>query len=191
MLRFMQHQLLLCTITALLALACAGCDGNDSASNLEPATRPAPPPSPWLKHGESTFVAVADAPEDREMSAAIAQARSTAAQAQQRWSKADQAERQRWFIKWAAPTADQSIEHVWVQPAYWSQFRIEGVLVSDPVRELTDGKAQGDVVSFSVEELSDWIHLNIAPTGAIDFNAPHEGGFTVKILQQRFGKPPP
>jgi uncharacterized protein YegJ (DUF2314 family) len=189
MFRFMQHQLRWLTITALLALACAGCDGNDAASNLEPATRPAPPPSPWLKHGESTFVAVPDAPEDHQMIAAIAQARSTAGQAQQRWSQADQTERQRWFIKWAAPTADQAVEHVWVQPINWSPFRIEGTLVSEPVRELMDGKAQGDLVSFPVEELSDWIHLNSPPNGAIDFNAPHEGGFTVKVLQERFGPP--
>jgi uncharacterized protein YegJ (DUF2314 family) len=172
------------------ALVLTGCDGQDrSASSDSAGAQTDRPPSPWSFREGAAIVSVSEDQDDPNLVAAIAKARATSAEARQNWLKADETQRQNWYIKWAAPTADQSVEHVWVQPINWSQFRVEGRLVNAPVRELIDGKAEGDVVSFPIEELSDWIHAANATSGAIDFNAPYEGGYTVKLLQQKFGSP--
>ena len=131
-------------------------------------------------------------PEDQDdpnLVAAIAKARATSAEARQNWLKADETQRQSWYIKWAAPTTDQSIEHVWVQPINWSQFRVEGRLVNAPVRELVNGKGQGDLVDFPVDELSDWIRYT-STSASGDQRATFEGGFTISALQMKFGDPP-
>jgi hypothetical protein len=85
------------------------------------------------------------------------------------------------------PTADSLIEHVWVQPINWSPFRIEGVLLSQPLRPLDCGRNAGELVSFPADQLADWLHYAADP--ATNPNAPFEGGFTVKALEQAYGKP--
>lgn len=181
--------ILLLTIAPVIS----GCnDGNDSGS--APPAAPAvvgDKPSRWRSKDSSVTVAVPDEDADRELAAAIAQARASAGEARQRWAAAAPQDRSRWSVKWAAPTVDGRVEHVWVQPANWSGFRIEGLLASQPINELACGKTLGELVSFPSDELSDWIHdttVNESPpsSGARTF----EGGFTVKLLEQRYGRPP-
>ncbi len=77
-----------------------------------------------------------------------------------------------------------------MRPLHWSAFRIEGVLASTPANQLTSGKTLGDLVSFPIEELSDWIRYSSdAPLAGGEFDRPYEGGFTVKLLEKRHGKP--
>jgi uncharacterized protein YegJ (DUF2314 family) len=113
---------------------------------------------------------------------------------------ATQAERSLWAVKWAAPrspaaasTAGRdralpidhgSVEHVWVQPITWSAFRIEGTLLSNPTAALEAGRRVGETVSFPIDEVSDWIHFASEDPGSA-----FEGGYTVRVLEERFGKP--
>jgi hypothetical protein len=85
------------------------------------------------------------------------------------------------------PTADSLTEHVWVQPINWSPFRVEGVLLSKPLRPLECGRSAGELVSFPIDELADWLHYAADP--ATNPDAPFEGGFTVKTLEQTYGRP--
>ena len=81
-----------------------------------------------------------------------------------------------------------NIEHVWVKPIVtWSKFRIEGRLANQPVAELACDKTLGQPVSFPIEELSDWVHL-IESSGEEE-EPTREGGFTVKLIEQRYGEP--
>ncbi len=175
------------TLAALLA-AGAGCDREQPAA-VEAA--PPPParhlPSPWHISQQSALIAVAPE-DDPELAGAIRKARATLEEARGRWqtSRADVApDAGGWAVKWAAPTLDGHIEHVWVEPITWSRFRIEGRLASPPKRELLGGASQGELVSFSVEDVSDWVHLI---EGRSD--GPREGGFTIEVLERRYGPPP-
>jgi hypothetical protein len=194
--------------------ACAPQDDQSGATDAGP-TAPGQPSSLWQSLNDSAQVAVPDEANDAELQAAIAQARATDAEARLRWLAAPPEERARWFIKWAAPIAESNddpnasapgaasgaprtgavpatagtvpgtgVEHVWVQPIEWSTFRIEGPLATKPTHDLACGKTANELVSFPVDELSDWIYL---PDG--DFHGKREGGFTVQVLERRFGKP--
>jgi uncharacterized protein YegJ (DUF2314 family) len=110
-------------------------------------------------------------------------ARATAGRARQRW-RADPAGRGSWAVKWASPTVDGGVEHVWVQPLAWSRFRVEGRLTSPPRLPLACGRQAGDLVSFPAEELSDWVHLL---DGTVDGR--REGGYTIDVLVRRHGPP--
>jgi len=69
----------------------------------------------------------------------------------------------------------------------WSPFRVEGILATTPITELECGKIAGDLVSFPIEELTDWMR----DTGRKDANGEPvvEGGYTTKALAKRFGNP--
>ena len=95
-------------------------------------------------------------------------------------------QKKRWAIKWAAPTAEDQIEYVWVRPVAWSSHRIEAVLANTPLNELMCGKTKGDYVSFPIEQMADWIRFL-----SDDFQGHYEGGYTLKILTERYGSPPP
>lgn len=176
-------------------LLLAACDRHKPADTAPPvrasAAREKPPA--WRVENHSLVVAVRDEASDPELLAAIIKAKATSEDARVRWNAANAQERAHWAVKWAAPLAEpangRQAEHVWVKPVNWSPFRIEGVLASEPVDELANGKSLGDLVSFPVDELSDWIHLT-AEGAANDFSGPHEGGFTMKVLEERFGRPP-
>ena len=159
----------------------AGCE------RAEPIPPPQPPPvtpavSAWHASDESAQVAVAA--DDPHLAAAIGRARSTAGQARDRWRAADAHDRARWAVKWAAPTADGGVEHVWVRPVVWTRFRIEGRLANPPTEPLESGRLAGELVSFPAEQLSDWVHLVEGPG-----DGPREGGFTMDLLEQRYGPP--
>jgi uncharacterized protein YegJ (DUF2314 family) len=160
-----------------------GCDRTEPASDPTPndvATRPLR----WESIEGATLVALPTEGEDPEMDAAIAQAQATAEQARQHWTDATGDDRDRWAVKWAAPSTDGRIEHVWVRPESWSSHRIEGTLLSPPVTNLLCGRVRGESVSFPLAELTDWLHAP-APGSSL----PPEGGFTVRLLEQRYGDP--
>ena len=182
----------LCSLCALcFILAFAAVAGCEQQTPTTPA--PVPPvvatkkPSEWQPREGSSIVAVSDEPSDQVLQAAIAQARAEAAAARERWAVSDPTDREQWSIKWAARTVDQSIEHVWVRPVNWSPFRIEGILATTPITELECGRAAGELVSFPIEELTDWMR----DTGRKDAegNPVIEGGYTTKVLADRFGRP--
>jgi uncharacterized protein YegJ (DUF2314 family) len=162
-------------LAALVAIAPGGCGGD--GSDRAPAPAPAPGTAETVDASPATIVRVPAEAADRELQQAMNQARATAGAARSRWLAAPPEERRHWAVKWAAPTADGSIEHVWVRPAAWSRFRVEGVLESEPVHDLASGHGAGDLVSFPFEELSDWVRAD--PAG------PREGGFTLEVLERR------
>jgi hypothetical protein len=167
----------------------------------------------WQRLHDSAVVAVDDPAIQRELKDATAEAHRTLPDARQRWSIAKPAERAVWAVKWAAPLAPRvaeaqdlsagssppakeedtvaaslPVEHVWVQPVNWSQFRIEGVLLATPAGALECGRSAGEIVSFPIDELSDWIHFASDPSAQ---SVPtFEGGYTVSVLEKHFGKPP-
>jgi uncharacterized protein YegJ (DUF2314 family) len=188
----------------LLGLPIAACDRSS-----DPQTTGAPPAavgnhqSPWRGEVRSAVISVGDESVKKDLAAAIAQARATAADARLRWMALAPQDRARWAVKWAAPVApadadatdaDDSggVEHVWVRPINWSPFRIEGVLASEPVQAIAGGKSLGDVVSFPIDELSDWVCFagdakdSLGDTSLV---RPVEGGFTLEILESRYGRP--
>lgn len=134
---------------------------------------------PWHEVGKSHVLA-ADAPQrSPALAEAIEKARATMDQARIRWSQADADERRRWAVKWAAPLESGAVEYLWVTPEHWSPFRVEGVLLNDPVHALLDGAQRGDSVSFPAEELCDWMRLPKQSDGG-----PIEGGFTNAALTE-------
>lgn len=169
-------------LTATLLLG--GCEQPSSEEPRQDAVRQTPPtaPSLWREQGNATFVAMPADETDPELEAAIAEARATADDARSRWQAASAEQRQHWAVKWAAPTSDGRIEHVWVRPAQWTVFRIEGRLLSTPLTPLECGMSAGDLVSLATEALTDWVY---SPPGGQP-----EGGFTTVLLEQRYGRPP-
>ncbi|MCP3904452.1 MAG: DUF2314 domain-containing protein [Planctomycetes bacterium] len=168
-----------CVSLVVLAMLAVGCDleppSAREASTDDVATN-APAPT-WAQRDGSDQVAVRAG--DTELADAIAEARRTAEGARRRWDEASSHERSLWAVKWRAPTADGHHEFVWVEPLHWSLFRIEGRLASPPRRDLACGRGRDELVSFPSDELTDWIYR--PPTG------PDEGGFTVNVLERRYG----
>jgi uncharacterized protein YegJ (DUF2314 family) len=170
-----------------------GCeDGDSRLTESTPAA--ALPESPW-RVGEVNGERSARLPIERddlrkELEAAAERAQQTVNEAREQWRKTPESQRHRWAVKWAAPVAEDenAVEHVWVRPMHWSHFRIEGALLSAPDRSLDaagssgDSPTRGDIVSFPVEELSDWVRWH-----ADNANAERDGGFTIDVLEQAAG----
>jgi uncharacterized protein YegJ (DUF2314 family) len=174
------------TIVLGAAVLAGGCEVESETPErtaVAPVTAPKPAPSAWRTIDESPQVAVpADAP-DAALASARERARASMDDARTRWAAATEDERRSWAIKWAAPTVGGGVEYVWVEPLTWSTHRIEGRLASPPQHELTCGRTKDELVGFPAEELADWVHyLEGDPTG------PREGGFTVDVLERRFGR---
>lgn len=172
---------------ALLALVLLPIACDDVAP---PPPPPPPPPaaasSPWQRE-EGTAVVIAEDGED--LRDAMQAARDTLADANSRWAAADEADRDRWALKWAATSEDgATTEYLWVFPITWSAYRVEGTLASQPSAAIA--RAKGDVVSFPAEEIADWIHTLDGPVHT-HFDGRREGGFTVAVLQDRYGQPKP
>ncbi len=178
------------TLTSLL-IAFGGCSETDVPPS-ETTRRPVQlqeesKPSPWQIIDGSAQIALANETEDAELADAIAKAQASADEARKHWQSATNDERYQWAIKWAAPTIDGEVEHIWIKPiTNWSKFRIEGKLANQPLAELACDKTLGQAVSFPIEELSDWVQII---SGTNDDEALQKGGFTIKLLEQRFGEP--
>ena len=170
-----------------------GC--NDKATDdTPPPAPPTPTPSAWRTIDDSPIVVLDENGIDTAILDAIHQARQTAPDARSRWLVANEQERSSWAIKWAAPTIAGGVEYVWVQPVNWSAFRIEGRLASPPQNELMCGALLDDVVGFATEELADWVRYipanTINDTTDATGASTREGGFTIDVLEQRFGRAP-
>lgn len=171
-------------VAVIAAAAAAGCDEQPAIAPAEPPLSPAPEGSAWRRGGGSEMVATPPPADDPQLAAAIAQARSTAGQARERWAQEPEQARRSWAVNWAAPTADGGVEYVWVRPTGWSQYRIEGWLANPPQAVLACGRVQGELVSFPADELADWARFDDD-----DPERPVEGGFTIRLLDDRYGTP--
>ncbi len=171
-------------LLVVLVLASGGCEEQPAIAPAEPPLTSAPDGSAWRTVGGSERVAAPPVGTDPELAGAIEQARSTAAEARGKWASGAEEARIGWAIKWAAPTADGGVEHIWVRPTSWTRHRIEGWLANPPQAELACGRVQGDLVSFPAEELSDWARFT---DGSREH--PVEGGFTIRVLEARYGQP--
>ncbi len=172
-----------CLLVAIV-LAVAGCEERPAIAPAEPPLSSTPDGSAWRSLDGSERVAAPPVETDPELAAAIEQARSTAAAARRKWASQPEEARTFWAVKWAAPTSDGGIEHVWVQPTSWTRHRIEGWLASPPQGPLACGRVQGDLVSFPAEALSDWARFT-----AGSWEHPVEGGFSIRVLEARYGRP--
>ena len=178
-----------------------GCEPPPSDSADRAATAPSQTtaqPALWRQVQGATVVAVSDPAVERQLERATGEARRTLDDARQRWSVATPEQRMLWGVKWAAPLAEaagdqnqaspppaagsESVEHIWIRPLTWSAFRIEGVLLSTPTRALDCGRTASEIVSFPIDEVSDWIHF-----ASQQADTAFEGGFTVRVLQERYG----
>ncbi len=177
----MCHAILLCPLVVTV-----GCEDTSTSPSeaTQAVTIPAPPPSRWEEINGEAVVALTIGEDDPELQEAIEQARASAEDARIRWERTPLEMRHHWAIKWAAETEDNRVEFVWIIPDHWSPYRIEGTLASAPVTQLACGKTQNERVGFPSEELADWIYLIDGIT-----TGPHDGGFTVTLLENRFGPP--
>ncbi len=169
-------------LLAAAVLATAGCEERPAIAPAEPPPTSTPDGSAWRTIDGSQRVAAPDT--DAELAAAIGQARSTAAEARAKWGSEPADARTHWAVKWAAPTADGGVEHVWVRPTSWTVHRIEGWLANPPQDPLACGRVRGDLVSFPAEALSDWVRF-----GDGSGDRPAEGGFSIRVLEARYGRP--
>ena len=117
---------MLVAVTVVLA----ACEQHNGVPAAGPAAAPGPDGSAWRTIDGSATAAAGAA--DTELASAIARARSTAQDARQRWATDPAANRAGWAVKWAAPTTEGGVEHVWIRPTAWSRHRIEGWLASPP-----------------------------------------------------------
>lgn len=171
---------------ALFAAICAslpGCEPREEPEAPEPVSVSQEKPSRWKLLENATVVSLPEDEPDAELEAAMTEARNTAPGQSELWLTARAEQQDRWAIKWAAPTAEDRVEYVWVRPLSWTQHRIEGILANTPQNELACAKTFGEPVSFPARQLADWIHFQTD-----NFDGPYEGGFTVSILSERFGE---
>ena len=171
-------------VLATAAGVLVGCEQQDPLTALEPTTPARTGPGPWQEVETSPQIALPPADDDPQLARAIDRARSTAQDARRRWTAETADRRRQWAVKWAAPTQTGGVEHVWVVPTTWTRDRIEGWLSNPPQRPLECGRTAGELVSFTPDQLSDWMRLE--PLGG-----KREGGFTVKLLEERYGRPQP
>jgi uncharacterized protein YegJ (DUF2314 family) len=169
-------------LLVLALLTAAGCDQRPAIAPAEPPLSSTPDGSAWRSLDGSERVATP--PMDPDLAAAIREARSTADVAMAKWASGSRQARTRWAVKWAAPTSDGGVEHVWVQPTSWTVHRIEGWLASPPQSPLACGRVQGELVSFPAEALSDWARFSAGSR-----EHPAEGGFSIRVLEARYGRP--
>jgi len=170
-------------LLAAIVVAAGGCEERPAIAPAEPPLTSIPDGSAWRSIDGSRRVA-ATQDIDTELTAAIEQAQSTAAKARAKWASEPREGRTNWAVKWAAPTSDGGVEHVWVQPTSWTVHRIEGWLASPPQSPLASGRVQGDLVSFPAEALSDWARFTEG-----SWEQPVEGGFSIRVLEARYGRP--
>ncbi len=172
-----------CLVLPLLTSALlAGCD---QANTAPPAPGPdtnraaASRRSPYRDVDGARITRLPSIEDDAELAEAIAGAQAMLDSARVLWATGPKDQRDRWAVKWAAPLADGGVEHLWIRPTSWSKHRIEGVLLSNPTAELLSAHTQGDTVSLTPEEASDWVHFT-----SEDGNE-YEGGYTIAIIDNR------
>lgn len=182
------------TLTCLCSIIVigSGCIPNNEAPQREASITETP--TPWQPGDDGWMIALPESMQNADLAEAIAKAKDSTADARTRWLATPETQREHWAVKWAAPldrtdsnssNDAASVEHLWVLPLHWSAFRIEGRLLSQPVGTLPNGRKKGDLVSFPIEDLSDWVYF-------VSGEATGEriGGFTIDVLEDRYGSPP-
>lgn len=179
-------------VSALMIAAISfGCEERDPRALTDSPSASPEAESPWRVddvNGErSVRRSIERAEMHEQLAAAIEQARETADKARRQWRETPESQQHRWAVKWAARIADDAdaVEHVWVRPLHWSPFRIEGILLNEPDRPLAasgTSPSRGEIVSFPVEELSDWVRWH-----ADKPNDRRDGGFTIAVLERTGG----
>lgn len=184
--RFMGRCISISLIAIVLAVSVAGCDTDEPS---RPPASPTAQPSPWRSSDDTWQIALTEESTTEALAEAVSHAQATLADAREQWLVASEADRDHWAVQWAAPAetddGQPTLEHVWVKPLHWSMFRMEGRLLSQPTRSLFAHRSQGDLVSFPLDEVTDWVYF---PDG--DRAGRREGGFTIDALESRYGRPP-
>jgi len=157
------------------------CDQSDH--DISKQTSTAQQSSAWVRDEVSSH-AVLTSDAVNALAESIEEAQRTAHEAREQFNKALPHERVRYALQWMARTVDGSREFVWVRPVEWSPFRIEGVLLSQPTGELEVGAVPGELVSFPIEELADWVILDDNHPGTAV-----KGATTLNAIEQRIGTP--
>jgi uncharacterized protein YegJ (DUF2314 family) len=140
-----------------LSLACGG---------AQPASDVAKPAETVAK----TTISVAET--DREMNAAMQQARDKVAVFVARLEKAQTTDRN-FSVKIPLREGEQ-VEHFWLVDVRHDKGVFRGTLGNDP--ELIHGHKYGEPVSVPIKEISDWMFVD------------HDslvGGFTIRVLRNR------
>lgn len=178
-----KHFMLASAFFAAICATLPGCEPLEEPEAPESASLTQKKPSRWKLLENAIVVSLPEDESDAELEAAMTEARDTALGQSELWLNARPERQDRWAIKWAAPTAEDRVEFVWVRPLSWTQHRIEGILANTPQNELACAKTLGEPVSFPARQLADWIHFQTD-----NFDSPYDGGFTVSILSERYGK---
>jgi len=193
--RFRSAAQLSAVIVTLLTLCACEPQDADRPAPTQPAattTEPPTPPPPIRWEGPDHHRTIRlSAEEEALLEIATEQARETLDEARERWAYGDGPPTRRWLTAFRAPLESDSgddappralTEFLWVEPAHWSAFRIEGWLRSQP----TDPQSPlrpGTLVAFPIEDFVDWVMLE---EGII-----REGGWTILQLENLFGRASP
>ncbi len=116
-----------------------------------------------------SVVSVAD--DDPEMVAAIATAKETLSFFEENWEtmKSDG-----YSLKFALPTTDDGLEHIWFSPTKIQGDKITGECANDPAK--IPGLKIGDTRTVSRDDVSDWM---------IVVENKCYGGYTIRVLAKR------
>ena len=103
-----------------------------------------------------------------EMKEAITTARKTFDQFVENWESMPN---DSVSIKFALPTNDGELEHIWFEPTKITDTEITGICGNDPAK--VDGLKYGDTRTFERSELTDWMILQ---------GKKCYGGYTIRVL---------
>jgi uncharacterized protein YegJ (DUF2314 family) len=109
--------------------------------------------------------------DDPEMIAAIETAKRTFSFFEGNWKTM---ESDGYSLKFAIPTSDGELEHIWFSPTKIDGNKITGECANDPVK--VPGLKLGDIRTVTRDDVSDWMIV----VGKKCF-----GGYTIRVLAQR------
>lgn len=108
---------------------------------------------------------------DAEMNAAISTAKKTLPFFEKNWQTM---ESDGVSVKFAVPTSDGELEHIWFTPTSFNGNEVTGRCANDPVK--VPSLKLGDIRTVSRDDVSDWMII----VGNRCF-----GGYTIRVLSQR------
>lgn len=149
---------LLLIMSFVLLLSFVACD-----TGIETATD-----TTGVKADHDPVVGVNDS--NNEMNEAMATARKTFPKFVENWKTLPNGNVS---VKFALPTNDDSLEHIWFTPVKITETEITGICGNDPAR--VPNLKLGDTRTFKRSELTDWMIL----TGNKCY-----GGYTIRVLSK-------
>ena len=178
-------------LATIVLCACEPPEAEPTLPAPAPPEQPAAlaPPMRWEGPSEGRSIRLSDE-EESLLASATEQARETLEQARTRWAFGDAPASRRWLTAFRSPVdhdadaandsrAPSLTEYLWIEPAHWSAFRIEGWLRSQPC-DPNSPLRPGELVAFPIEDFVDWVMLE---DGVI-----REGGWTILLLENLFGR---